>query len=132
MVTDTRGNLHATAVHAANIADCEGGRLTLDKIIAKYREGRLPRLACIMANHAYGMGTFAADAARLLTCRVEITTKDPNQHTFVPYPIRWIVEVGIAWLGRCRRLSKDYEYVNRCSESHILIASIQRLLNLVT
>jgi putative transposase len=129
--TDTKGNLHETAVHAADIPDCEGGILVLEKIAIRQKAGEYPRLACTMTDHAYDRGDFPDYVERELGCRIEIAVKDPHQHTFIPYPLRWVVEAAIAWLGRCRRLSKDYEYVNACSEAHIYIASIQRLLKKV-
>ena len=37
-----------------------------------------------------------------------------NQATgFVALPKRWIVERTFAWLGRCRRLVKDWECLNK-------------------
>lgn len=112
--------------------DCEGGKLAVKKVAARQQAGAYPRLACTMADYAYGMGGFPGYVERELACRIEISAKDPQQHRFVPYPIRWVVEAAIAWLNRCRRLSKDYEYVNTCSEAHVYIASIQRLLKKVT
>jgi len=43
---------------------------------------------------------------------------------FSVLPKRWIVERTFAWLGRYRRLSKDYEALPESSESVILIAMI--------
>ena len=126
--TDTKGNLHATAVHAADIPDCDGGKLVLEQIAIRQQAGEYPRLECTMADYAYGLGDFPTCVERVLGSSIDISVKDTRQHTFVPYRIRWVVEAAIAWLGRCRRLSKDYEYVNECSEAHIYIASIRRLL----
>jgi len=47
----------------------------------------------------------------------------------VKLPIRWTVERTFAWLGRCRRLSKDREKSVLSSESFIKLAMIQLMLH---
>jgi putative transposase len=59
---------------------------------------------------------------------IEIVGKQPNQHTFVVAPRRWVVERTLATLGRARRLSKDYEHHDIFSESMVYLASIGSLL----
>jgi Transposase DDE domain len=46
---------------------------------------------------------------------------------FAVVPRRWVVERTFAWLGRYRRLSKDYEYLTATSEAVIYLAVIQLL-----
>jgi putative transposase len=43
-------------------------------------------------------------------------------------PKRWIVERTFGWLGRARRLSKDYEYDTRSSKTMILLAMTHLLV----
>ena len=47
---------------------------------------------------------------------------------FVVRPWLWIVERTLAWLGRYRRLSKDYEYLTETSEAMIYIAMIHIII----
>jgi putative transposase len=131
-VVDTMGSLHEMAVHSANTADCEGGRLALKPIAVRQAAGKYPRLAVVMGDHAYGKGGFPEWVEANISCTTDISTKDPNQHIFIPFPIRWVVEQTIACLGRNRRLSKDYEYVNGSSEAILYIASIGRSLKRLT
>ena len=46
--------------------------------------------------------------------------------------LTWIVERTFAWLGRNRRLSKDYEYAVQTSETMIVVAAIRLMLNRLT
>ena len=41
---------------------------------------------------------------------------------------RWVVERTFAWLGRCRRLSKDYEHTPESGEAVVKVAAIHHYL----
>jgi putative transposase len=131
-VTDTLGQLHAAAVHAGNIPDSAGSKRALARIAARKDAGEYPRLVLILADHVFGNGGFPDWVKEQLDCDVDISTKDPNQHRFIPFALRWVVEQAISILGRNRRLSKDYEYVNGSSEALLYIASISRSLRILT
>ena len=62
----------------------------------------------IFADGAYQGETTATAVARIGRWRLEIG-KRSDSTGFVPLPKRWIVERTFAWLGRCRRLAKDFE-----------------------
>ncbi len=60
--------------------------------------------------------------------RLEIVKRSDDVAGFVVLPKRWIVERTFAWLYRCRRLSRDYEYLTSTSESMIQVATINSML----
>jgi putative transposase len=47
---------------------------------------------------------------------------------FVIIPRRWVVERTLGWLGRWRRLSKDYEELPEVSEAMVTLAAIRMML----
>jgi putative transposase len=51
----------------------------------------------------------------------------PLVPAFAVVPRRWVVERTFGWLGRFRRLSKDYEFLPATSEATIYLAMIQIL-----
>jgi transposase len=67
-----------------------------------------PFVEVIFADGAYQGETTAAAVARIGRWRLEIV-KRSDSTGLVPLPKRWIVERTFAWLGRCRRLAKDFE-----------------------
>jgi putative transposase len=58
----------------------------------------------------------------------EIVKRSDDTKGFVVLPKRWIVERTFGWLGRYRRLSKDYEQLPETSESMIYAAMIRLML----
>lgn len=59
---------------------------------------------------------------------LEIVERSPDQQGFEVLPRRWVVERTFAWLGRYRRLGKDYEHTIASSEGAIYAASIRTRL----
>ena len=126
MLVDTNGLLLRVLVHMADISDTEGGVWML----ANHRCA-LPRLKTIRVDQGYkeGLVTEAADYYRIT---IAIVMKPADQVGFAVIPKRWVVERTLAWLGRNRRLSKDYESLPECSEAWIYLASIHLMLKRLT
>ncbi len=47
---------------------------------------------------------------------------------FKALPRRWVVERTLAWIGKNRRMSKDYEYLPSSSEAFVYISMIRLML----
>ena len=109
------GLLLAVVVHAANVQDREGAKLVLQEL-----KGRFPRLQLIWADGGYA-GQLIEWVNECGGWLLQIV-KRPEQSKFVVLPRRWVGERTLAWLGRYRRLSKDYEALPQTSEAFIHIA----------
>ncbi len=59
---------------------------------------------------------------------VEMVERSDQTPGFVALPKRWIVERTFAWLGRCRRLAKDWECLNHKALAFLRLASIRLML----
>ncbi|MEZ4630467.1 MAG: transposase [Deinococcales bacterium] len=57
-----------------------------------------------------------------------VLRSEGSEKGFEVLPYRWIVERTLAWLGKNRRLSKDYERLNSSSEAMVYIAMIRLML----
>ncbi|MGB7922589.1 MAG: transposase, partial [Pyrinomonadaceae bacterium] len=60
--------------------------------------------------------------------KLEIVRRSDATKGFVVLPKRWIVKRTFGWLNRCRRLSKDYEYLTETSEAMIHVAMINLMV----
>jgi putative transposase len=116
------GLLLAVVVHAADIQDRDGAKLVLRKLL-----GRFPRLRLIWADGAYA-GQLVDWASALGGWLIEVVKHAKNLHSFEVLPRRWVVERTLGWLGRNRRLSKDYEELTESSEAWVHIAMIHLML----
>ena len=59
---------------------------------------------------------------------LEIVKRSDTAKGFVVLPRRWIVERTFGWLGRCRRLAKDYENRTRTAAAFLILAMIRLML----
>jgi len=112
----------ALVVHAADVQDRDGARRVLYRM-----RGRYPRLVQIWADGSY-TGTLARWARQWTHAVLTLVHKRLGQATFEVLPKRWIIERTFAWLGRYRRLSKDYEHRPRSSEAWIYLAMIHLMV----
>ena len=120
---DTLGLVLAVAVHGADVQDRDGGDEVLLKIV-----GLFHRLKLIWADGGYA-GQFVEEAKLIYKRVIEIVKRSDDVEGFKVLPKRWIVERTFSWLGRYRRLSKDYESDPRSSEAMIHLAMINLMVH---
>jgi putative transposase len=122
ILVDALGLLLTVVVHAANIQDRDGATLVLEKA-----RGKFLRLALIWADGGYA-GKLIEWVQQSCGWLLEIVKRRDDVQGFVVLPRRWVVERTFGWLGRYRRLSKDYEEKTESSEAMIHLAMIQLML----
>lgn len=115
--------LHAL-VHPADIQDRNGGLLVLKTLF-----GRYPFLKRLLADGGY-QGPFFAKGQKtaMPALATEIVKRSDTAKGFEVLPRRWVVERTFAWLGRCRRLAKDFESLSRNALAFVKLASIRLML----
>lgn len=115
--------LHAI-VHRADIQDRDGGIFLLSRLF-----GLFPFLKKLFADGGYQGPQFQDALAKVLPqLKIEIVKRSDLATGFEVLPKRWIVERTFAWLGRCRRLAKDFENLTRTALTFIKLASIRLML----
>jgi putative transposase len=120
---DTDGLLLGVVVHAADIQDADGLHGLLQRVKPLY-----PWLRAVFADSVYNrlaalLACFLFGLALIVVRRAAGTTG------FVVQPRRWVVERTLGWLGRWRRLSKDYEALPEVSEAMVTLAMIRLMLH---
>ena len=122
IVTDTEGSLLALLVHTANIQDNHGAAPLLKTVRRSF-----PKLHHVFADRVYRGERLLNAIADCGKWTIEIITRSQSVGTFKAEPRRWVVERTFAWLGRNRRLAKDFEATIASAEAWIMIASIRLL-----
>jgi putative transposase len=122
LLVDTLGLVLLVVVLAANVQDRDGAKVLVERV-----QGRVPRLQIIWADGSY-TGPLVEWVKQRTGWLLQIVKRSDTQKGFVVLPKRWIVERTFGWLGRYRRLSKDYEAGTPSSEAMIHLAMIQIML----
>lgn len=123
IVTDTQGNLLATMTHSASTQDRDGA----PDVLAFATES-WPTLRHVFADGGYAGDKLRTALARTGGTDIEIDNRPDTAKGFAVIARRWVVERTFAWLGRCRRLAKDWEASIASSDAWLLIASIRRMI----
>jgi transposase len=81
-----------------------------------------------IADGGYSGEATAAEVLEASGLPLEIVKRSDQQQGFKVLPMRWIVERTFGWLGRCRRLAKDYENLALSHAAWLWLAMIRLML----
>jgi putative transposase len=122
IVTDTEGLLLAVRVHEANIQDPHGAVALLRALRQAF-----PELRHIFADRVYRGPQLREAVADCGPWTIDIVERPPGVKGFQLLPRRWVVERSLAWLGRSRRLAKDFEATIASATAWVLLANLRLL-----
>lgn len=122
IMTDTCGHLVVLEVHEANVQDRDGA----PGVFARLRR-EAPKLRHVFADGGYAGPKLREALVSIGRWTIQIVKRSDTARGFEVLPRRWVVERTFAWLGRCRRLAKDWERTIESAEAWLLIAHIRRL-----
>lgn len=127
VAVDTLGNLLAVGVTAAN----EQERAQVAALTAKVQEVTGKTVEVAFVDQGY-TGESAAEQAQAHGIRLEVVKLPEAKRGFVLLPRRWVVERTFGWLGRFRRLARDYERLATTLSGWHWLAFLTLLLNRLT
>jgi putative transposase len=125
MVVDSLGMLMAVLVTAASADD----GATAPRLLGPLDRQRFPRLETVWGDGKYrnkGLDSWLGRSRARF--RVAVVERPPGSEGFVKLPKRWVSERTLAWRGRDRRHSKDYEWRNESSEAWLRISAIGQMV----
>ena len=125
IVVDSMGLLLAVLVTAASVDDAQAAPELFARLDGQ-PVGKVRRMFADGKYHNYALYEWVADNARW---DLVIVRRPDGVRGWVKLPLRWTVERTFAWLGQCRRLTKDREESVRSSEAFIKLAMIHLMLN---
>ena len=120
IVTDTLGLMVGLVVHGADIQDRDGAPAVLQSIRHSF-----PWLRHVFVDGGYAGPKLRRALQKIGEWTMEIVKRSGTAQGFEVIPRRWVVERTFAWLGRCRRLAKDWEKSIASAEAWIVIAHIR-------
>jgi putative transposase len=128
IIVDSLGLLLAVMVTAASADDGAAAPGVLGRLTPEHRS----RLEVVRGDAKYRNHSLDDWLARTkASYAVEVVERPPGSVGFVKVPKRWVVERTFAWIGRCRRNSRDYELYEHSSEAVVMVGAIHRMLKLL-
>ena len=123
IITDTLGLMLFVLVHGADVQDRDGAPALLAAIRHRY-----PWLRHVFADGGYSGAKLLAALEGRGDWTIEIVKRCDQAKGFQLLPRRWVVERTLAWLGRCRRLAKDWDATLSSAAAWVQIASIKLMI----
>jgi putative transposase len=125
LVVDSLGLLLAVAVTSARADDGTAA----PRVLGRLAPEAVTRLETVWGDGRYHNRSLQRWLKRTgATYQVKVVSRPEGAVGFVLLPNRWVVERSLAWLGRYRRLSKDYEYESAASEAWVKVSAISHTL----
>ena len=125
ILVDTLSLPIANRVEPADMSDRRPGARLLAGLAPLF-----PRIQPVIADAGHESRQLSRELLRDNSWKLQIVKR--RERAFKITGLTWIVERTFAWLGRNRRLSKDYEYAVQTSETMIDVAAIRLMLNRLT
>ena len=125
IVVDSMGLLLAVLVTAASVDDARAAAELFGRLEGQ-PVSRVRRMFADNKYHNHALYGWVADNA---SWELVIVRRPEGEQGWVKLPLRWTVERTFAWLGKCRRLTKDRERSVRSAEAFIKLAMIHLMLN---
>jgi transposase len=123
IVTDALGLMVGAVVHPASVQDRDGASMVLRSIRTSW-----PWLRHVFADGGYAGPKLRGAMKGNGAWRIEIIKRSDAARGFKVLPRRWVVERTDPWLGRCRRLAKDWEASIPSAEAWLIIAHIRIMI----
>src|SRR5580658_2062724 len=125
IVVDSMGLLLAVLVTAADVDDARAAAALFARLEGQPMS-QVKRMYADTKYHNFALYEWVENHAEY---DLSIVRRPKDAEGWVKLPIRWTVERTFAWLGKCRRLSKDRERSVLSSEAFIRLAMIHLMLN---
>jgi putative transposase len=117
---DSLGLLLAVQVTAADVHDSRAACTLFHRRVWE----ELPRLEVVYTDSHDTAAYLDEEVFSWSPFRRQVVSRPPGSEGFVQLPQRWVVERTFAWLGRSRRLSKEYEFLVESSEAMLQVSMI--------
>jgi putative transposase len=125
IVVDSLGLLLAVAVTAANADDGTAA----PRVLGKLAPAHYPRLGVVYGDGRYNNRSLQRWLRQERAgYQVKTVERPAGAKGFVLLPKRWVVERSLAWLGRYRQLSKEYDYEPKVSEAWVQVSALHLMV----
>ncbi|WP_455678496.1 IS5 family transposase [Streptomyces buecherae] len=123
LLVDTCGLVLRAVVHSASVQDRVGAKRVLNGIRTLF-----PQVGLVWVDGGYVNvvdSRLIGWAAEMENVEIVAVPRNADVKGFQVLPRRWVVERTFSWLGRCRRLARDYERKTAHAEAMIKVAMIR-------